>query len=282
MDSASILGVAIVIATFTGPLSAVVVTRRIDNRRLIRERRLAVFRSLMATRRATLSQEQVTALNMVEIEFYGIRSVQDAHREVMAHINARGAPDGWNERHRALLTRLLSEMARVLGHNLQQLDVLKGGYYPQGFLDLDIEQQAVRRALIEVLSGRRPLAVSPAAPAPPAPFPPPPPGAAPAPPDGISAAAKLPFTDNGWLFSITFTGAAGSGFGMLVLHRGVIAGADIAGATYDGSYTENSATQALDFQITMNVPAGATPVQTGIALTERLACQLPDPFRKTI
>jgi len=120
----------------------------------------------MATRRAILSQEQVTALNMVEIEFYGIRSVQDAHREVMAHINARGAPDGWNERHRALLTRLLSEMARVLGHNLQQLDVLKGGYYPQGFLDLDIEQQAVRRALIEVLSGRRPLAVSPAAPAP--------------------------------------------------------------------------------------------------------------------
>ena len=113
---------------------------------------------------------------MVEIEFYGVQSVQDAHREVMAHINApRPLPAGWNERHRALLTRLLSEMARVLGYKLQQLDVLEGGYYPQGFADIETEQQTVRRALIEVLSGRRPLAVSPAAPAPPAPFPLPPP-----------------------------------------------------------------------------------------------------------
>jgi hypothetical protein len=68
-------------------------------------------------------------------------------------------------------------------------------------------------------------------------------------------------------FRIAFTGAAGSGFGMLVLHSGVIVGADVGGATYDGSYTVSSATQALDFQITMNAPAGITPVQTGIALT---------------
>ena len=151
--------------------------------RQVRERRLAIFRTLMATRRATLSPEGVTALNMVEIEFYGVQSVQNAHREVMAHINApRPLPGGWNDRHRTLLTRLLSDMAIALGYNLPQPDVLEGGYYPQGLEDLDVEQQAVRRALIEVLSGRRPLAVSPAAPSPPAPFPPPPPGAAPAPP----------------------------------------------------------------------------------------------------
>jgi len=121
---------------------------------------------------------------MVEIEFYGIRSVQDAHREVMAHINApRPLPADWNDRHRNLLTRLLSEMAQVLGYELPQLDVLEGGYYPQGLMDIEVEQQAVRRALIEVLSGRRPLGVSPAAPAPPVPFPPPPViGASPNPP----------------------------------------------------------------------------------------------------
>jgi hypothetical protein len=69
-------------------------------------------------------------------------------------------------------------------------------------------------------------------------------------------------------FRIAFTGIAGSGFGMLVLRSGVIVGADVAGATYDGSYIDNSATQALEFQITMNAPAGITPVQTGIAITE--------------
>jgi hypothetical protein len=173
-----VLGGAVVIATFAGPVLAVLVTRHIDNVRRVNERRLAIFRSLMATRRTLLSADKVTALNMVEIEFYGIQSVQDAHREVMTHINTPPpSPAGWDARHRTLLTRLLSEMARVLHYELQQLDVLEGGYYPQGFADIDLEQQAVRRALIEVLSGRRPLAVIPGAPVPPAPFPFPPPPA---------------------------------------------------------------------------------------------------------
>jgi hypothetical protein len=152
------------------------VTRHVDNLRRVKERRLNVFRSLMATRRASLSPDKVIALNMVEIEFYGIPSVQDAHREVMTHINVPGPqPPGWAERHRSLMTRLLSEMARELGYELPQLDVFEGGYYPQGLADMETEQQAVRRALIEVLSGRRPLGVSPAPPVPPTPFPPPPP-----------------------------------------------------------------------------------------------------------
>jgi hypothetical protein len=170
-----VLGIAVVIATFAGPVFAVLVTRRIDDERRVRERRLTVFRSLMATRRALVSPEKVTALNMVEIEFYGLPLVQDAYREVMIHINTPPPlPAGWHDRHRALLTRLLSQMARALGYHLEQLDVLEGGYYPQSFADIGIEQQAVRRALIELLSGRRPLSVSPAAPTPPAPFPPPP------------------------------------------------------------------------------------------------------------
>jgi hypothetical protein len=170
------LGIAIVMATLLGPVLAVMVTRHVDARRQIRDRRLEVFRSLMGSRRAPLSPERVKALNMVEIEFHGIASVEAAYRDVMAHINMpRPLPHGWGERHRTLLTKLLSEMAKVLGYELQQLDVLEGGYYPQGFVDIEVEQQLVRQALIDVLSGRRPLVVSPAAPAPPSPFPPPPP-----------------------------------------------------------------------------------------------------------
>ena len=112
---------------------------------------------------------------MVEIEFYGIESIQKAHIDVMANINlARPLPDGWHDRQQKLMTKLLSEMAKSLNYNLEQLDVLDGGYYPQGYVDVETEQQAVRQALIEVMSGRRPLLVSPAAPAPPAPYPPPP------------------------------------------------------------------------------------------------------------
>jgi hypothetical protein len=67
-------------------------------------------------------------------------------------------------------------------------------------------------------------------------------------------------------FRIAFTGSAGSGFGLLVLHNGNIAGADIGGATYDGKYTVDLKTNNAVFDVTMTAPAGVTPVQTGIPL----------------
>lgn len=178
LDASIWLGIAIVIATFTGPLCAVKMTRHIDEKREKRARQLAVFRSLMGTRRTPLSDEHVKALNLVEIEFYGVDAVQRTHRELMQHINTKPVDENaWTERKRHLTTRLLSAMATALGYNLQQLDVLEGGYYPQGYANLEQEQQLVRHLLIDVLSARRPLAVAPAAPTPPSPFPPPPPPA---------------------------------------------------------------------------------------------------------
>ena len=65
-------------------------------------------------------------------------------------------------------------------------------------------------------------------------------------------------------FRIAFTGAAGSGFGILALRDGSIAGADVGGAIYDGTYSENAATAEVDIKVTMAAPAGVTPVQTGV------------------
>ena len=67
-------------------------------------------------------------------------------------------------------------------------------------------------------------------------------------------------------YRIAFTGTAGSGFGMLIFHAGNIAGADVAGATYDGTYTEIPTTNDVNYQVTMAAPAGVAPVQTGIPL----------------
>jgi hypothetical protein len=103
-----VLGIAVVVATFAGPVLAVVVTRHIDETRQRRARRMDIFRSLMGSRRTPLAFDRVRALNLVEIEFYGIPAVEASYK------------------------------------------------------------------VIETLSGRRPLVVSPAAPTPPAPFPPPP------------------------------------------------------------------------------------------------------------
>jgi hypothetical protein len=171
------LGIAVVIATLLGPVSAVFVTRWIDAERDQRNRRMEVFRSMMGARRAPLSPERVRALNMVEIEFHGVKLVEAAYRDLFQHLHTSSQVnrEAWQETSRKLSTRLLTEIAKVLGYKLQQLDVLDGGYYPQGFADIETEQQAVRRLLIELLSNKRPISVSPAIASPPAPFPPPPP-----------------------------------------------------------------------------------------------------------
>ncbi len=67
-------------------------------------------------------------------------------------------------------------------------------------------------------------------------------------------------------FRIAFTGTAGSGFGILALRDGSIAGADVGGATYDGTYAENPTTGEINITVTMAAPAGITPVQTGVPL----------------
>jgi len=70
------------------------------------------------------------------------------------------------------------------------------------------------------------------------------------------------------IYRVTFTGMKGSGFGVLLLKGGAIAGADVVGATFDGSYVERPNNQGVVVQVTMRFPAGATPVQTGIPLTQ--------------
>lgn len=81
-------------------------------------------------------------------------------------------------------------------------------------------------------------------------------------------------------YQIAFTGTAGSGFGMLVLLNGAVAGADVAGGTYDGTYTEKAEIGEVSLQITMLAPAGVTLVQTGIALTSPMSMPISATFTR--
>jgi hypothetical protein len=59
----------IIIAILIAPFLAVFAQRQIDLWREQRQRKLWVFKTLMATRGRTLSPEHVQALNMIELEF---------------------------------------------------------------------------------------------------------------------------------------------------------------------------------------------------------------------
>jgi hypothetical protein len=50
---------------------------------------MEVFRTLMAWRRTPLSPDRVKALNMVEIEFHGVKSVETAYGELFRHFQTQ-------------------------------------------------------------------------------------------------------------------------------------------------------------------------------------------------
>jgi hypothetical protein len=58
-----------ILAVLLGPIIAVRLTRHLDNRKEIRERKLWIFKTLMATRASTLSPHHVEALNRIDLEF---------------------------------------------------------------------------------------------------------------------------------------------------------------------------------------------------------------------
>ena len=156
------------IALVLGPAIGVYLTRRIDSKRVSRERKLDIFRTLMRTRNLSLNYEHVGALNLVEVEFARNTKVVNAWKSYLENLGKAIPPyeqkdlyDEFIRKREALLTKLVHEIARDVGICIEQLDILQGNYVPQGWIDDESEQRLVRQGLIDVLYGRRSLPIYP-------------------------------------------------------------------------------------------------------------------------
>lgn len=165
------MAVATIIAVVRGPIVAVWVTRHFDDRKEIRARRMDIFRTLMRTRKMPIHFDHVGALNLVEIEFAKDGKVIAAWKDYLENLGERLPPGADNDtqsafskKRESLLTKLIYEISQVLKFKVEQLDILEGNYLPQGWNDDDFEQRMVRKALLDVLSNRRPILIQPYAP----------------------------------------------------------------------------------------------------------------------
>ncbi|MCR9282583.1 MAG: hypothetical protein NXH99_12885 [Rhodobacteraceae bacterium] len=161
-----LMGIVTAIAAVAGPLIAVWITRWSDNKKAIEARRMDIFRTLMRTRKLQVHYDHVGALNLIEIEFAKDAAVISAWKAYLNNLGERypanaSADDQSSFQHRrdALLTKLISEIAKVLRFKVEQLEILEGNYIPQGWHDEDWEQRLVRKSLVEVLGGRRPILI---------------------------------------------------------------------------------------------------------------------------
>lgn len=171
------------IALIAGPVIAVIIARNMDTRRAKRERRMDIFRTLMRTRRSRLMPDHVGALNLVEIEFKEETAVitewkayfehlaidhpkrtEEQVKDEMAQAEKQRRFGKYDERiakeREKLLAKLLHAIAKVLGFKIEQLEIFEGGYAPQGWGDIEIQQEAIRRFLVGLALGRLVLPVA--------------------------------------------------------------------------------------------------------------------------
>lgn len=177
-----LLDILTLIAIFGGPVVAVILTRWIDERRASRHRRMDVFRTLMRTRRSPIHPDHVGALNLVEIEFFGndkvIRPLKDLMQHFANHQNRKPdeetKPDmdpaevsrrdqkfdhRLGEERSELRTILLHAIAKHLGFNIEQLEIFRGGYTPQGWDNVEFEQSLIRQYFVDLYLGRKTIPI---------------------------------------------------------------------------------------------------------------------------
>lgn len=166
-------------AIVLGPIFGASLAVWLEARRAKRERRLDIFRTLMRTRRNPMWPDHVGALNLVEIEFQDHPKVIQNWKALFQHLGTehvrrqdeqtdKDMPQHeQNERNnrywlrllqerQEILTELLHAISKVVGFSkMEQLEIFKGGYTPQGWNDIDMEQAAVRRLFTEIYLGRR-------------------------------------------------------------------------------------------------------------------------------
>ncbi len=180
MDATALLTIA---AILVGPMFAIFITLWRDTRKEKHDRRMDVFKTLMRTRRTPINPEHVGALNLIEFEFSNDQDVMKWWKQLFEHFGTeharsdtetpaehasdeeRGRRDQKfyerlsNERQR-LLTKLLHAMARALNFNIEQLEIFEGGYTPQGWFDIELEQRAIRQFAVDLYLGRKALPIA--------------------------------------------------------------------------------------------------------------------------
>lgn len=161
-DPRAVEAAAVVAATLLSPILAVQVQKWLEPRREQQQRRRRIFATLMATRATKVAESHVQALNAVPVEFYGssrpLRDITEAWKLYLDHLNKRGDADkAWGEKGEDLFVAMLGAMSNFLGYHFDPVELRREAYLPRGHAEAWNDQEVIRRGLVSVLSGERPL-----------------------------------------------------------------------------------------------------------------------------
>lgn len=142
------LNIAAILLSAVAVVAAVFITNMLNRREQRRESKIDIFRTLMLTRVNKLSQEHVSALNAIEIEFNDCKIVMEAWNKYFENLSSDSTPEKRNR----LFAKLVAEIAKTLNMRIEQLDILNENYLPQGWINDLEEQRLLRQLLIGLLN----------------------------------------------------------------------------------------------------------------------------------
>jgi hypothetical protein len=151
-----------ILAVLAGPIIAVQLTRFVDGKKEQRDRKLQIFKILMATRAYSISPQHVEALNRIDLEFSSKhkkeRAVVHAWKEYLDLLGTKNlSNEQWVTKRIDLLVELLHSMAQVLDYEFDKTHIKNSAYAPVAHGDIETQQKAVRTGVIEILEGKRVL-----------------------------------------------------------------------------------------------------------------------------
>jgi hypothetical protein len=155
-------GIVSAVAIIAAPMIALAVQRRLDQEKEARVRKQQIFQALWTNRRRPFWIARVDALNLIDVEFFGISTVQDAWQDLRAHYFQQEFP-GLNqqqidrEREEKFAT-LLYQISEVLGYKFSRTDIRDNIYRPQLHTTADeIEFETRSRVLALLKSDALPV-----------------------------------------------------------------------------------------------------------------------------
>lgn len=156
-------------AIILGPILAVQIQNIIQLIKDSKNRKMQIFKALMATRATPLYPAHVESLNMIDIEFYNHKNVVNTWK--LLHDNFSNYPQDpkaldfnvklnqCSEKASDLLVDLLYEMSKVLGYKFDKVLLKRGCYIPKGHGDFQTEQDFIRKSMVQLFLGKLPFPV---------------------------------------------------------------------------------------------------------------------------
>ncbi|GHT38792.1 hypothetical protein AGMMS49965_03160 [Bacteroidia bacterium] len=148
-----------VVALILGPILAVQVATFLERRRNVKNRRVDIFKTLMATRGSSLSMAHVEALNRIDLEFSNdkkYKKIVEAWKEYFDNLGQRVETDEqfivWTAKNEELLANLLYEMGQSLGYKFDKVLIKRNIYSPVGHANVEKENGMIRRGLLDFLN----------------------------------------------------------------------------------------------------------------------------------